>query len=546
MTTPRWLLPVALAAAALFAWRLPALWPLVPLGGAVEPAGQIAAARAFLRAEGVDVSAHRAAASVAVDGLVLDHLDSLVGRETTLALVARTWVVGGAVQFKRAGDPDAVVAWVHPSGRVARWLRERQDDAAAAAVDSARAAQLAESALGRVALDATAPPWRVVGAAVRERPARVDRTFTYERVLVEAPALRERAIVTVSGDAVSAVVRNIVVPDDARRARLAAQAPMQTLSSVGFLTLACGIVAAFGLLLHALRDGRARIGAPAVVAGLVFAGVVATFFLDPSWLLGQWQPLWPWATAPLVGLERIGLLNAWLALVLYVVVAAGDAEDRRVGADRGHALWALLRGRVTEPGVARAAWRGWLVGLCCGGVMAATVWGIDAATGAPTALQPRGFFVKVLDAQWPSLTALLFFTCVALAEELGYRFFIGTWLERLTGRRWVAIWLPALVYGLTHTALDFLPPAGPYWARPLVLTLVGAVWGWAFFRFDALTVVLSHLSADLFIFNWPRLASGAPAIVAAAAVTMTVPLLLAVPAALRRRPPGRPAAAAPA
>jgi membrane protease YdiL (CAAX protease family) len=141
--------------------------------------------------------------------------------------------------------------------------------------------------------------------------------------------------------------------------------------------------------------------------------------------------------------------------------------------------------------------------------------------------------MKVLDAWFPSLTSLLFFVSVALAEELGYRFFIGTWLERVTRRRWIAIWGPAVIYGMTHTALDFLPSSGPFWARPVVLTLVGAVWGWAFFRFDALTVVLSHLTADLFIFNWPRLATAEWQTAGPAALLVLAPLVPAAVSAAR-------------
>jgi hypothetical protein len=76
-----------------------------------------------------------------------------------------------------------------------------------------------------------------------------------------------------------------------------------------------------------------------------------------------------------------------------------------------------------------------------------------------------------------------------------------------------------------HSVFGFLPPCEPFWARPLLLALVGCVWGWAFFRFDALTVVLSHFTADLFIFNWPALASGRPLLVASAIGTILVPLI---------------------
>ena len=472
---------------------------------------------------------------VAVDAPALDHADSILGRAATLVLTPRTWLAGTAVTYKKRGDPDVITAWVAADGRVARWVRTLQDDAAAGGVDSAGAADRAMLALARGELDTAAPPWQVIGASVRERPKRVDRTYTLERRWSVTPELKERALVTVAGDRVAGVVRTLVVPDDARRARLAAEAPTATLASIGYLLLAAAIVAAFVLLLRALRDGSARIGAPGAVAAIVFGGVVATFFLEPAFLLAQWEPLWPWATAPLTALERIGLSNAWLALVLFTVIAAGDAEDRRIGAGRGQSLWLALRGRIADPAVGAASWRGWLVGFCCGGVMAGATWAIAALTGGTTHLQPRGFFVKVLDAWSPSLTSLLFFTSVALAEELGYRFFIGTWIDRLTRRRWLAIWGPAVVYGLTHTALDFLPSAGPFWARPLVLTLVGAVWGWAFFRFDALTVVLSHLTADLFIFNWPRLATAEWSTAGPAALVVLAPLVPAVVAAVAAR-----------
>jgi membrane protease YdiL (CAAX protease family) len=133
-----------------------------------------------------------------------------------------------------------------------------------------------------------------------------------------------------------------------------------------------------------------------------------------------------------------------------------------------------------------------------------------------------------LNSASPALTSLFFFLAVALGEELGYRFFGGAWLLALSGRKWVAIVVPGLIYGLAHTRLDFLPPAEPFWARALVLTLVGCVWGWAFFRYDALTVVLSHFTADLFIFNWPRMASGRPGPVAVSVAVVCVPLLPAI------------------
>ena len=157
--------------------------------------------------------------------------------------------------------------------------------------------------------------------------------------------------------------------------------------------------------------------------------------------------------------------------------------------------------------------------------MVGAVFAIDVTSGTVTALQPRAFFFFTLNSAAPVVTSLCFFLGVALAEELGYRFFCGPWVLAWSRRRWIAIAVPGLIYGLTHTRLEFLPPVEPWWGRAAVLTVVGCVWGWAFFRYDALTVVLSHFTADLFIFNWPRLATGDPWITTVSALTIAVPLL---------------------
>jgi hypothetical protein len=286
------------------------------------------------------------------------------------------------------------------------------------------------------------------------------------------------------------------------------------------------------------------------VIGVCF---VVTQALRPARLLLAWDPLWPRWISDLQTLGTAAGSGAWILLLLFVVIAAGDALDREVDrelareeaapgsggevgfgataplvARRGAALWALARGRLTEAAVGLASLRGFLVGLVCGGVMAAAVLAVEHFAGGWSPIQPQGFFFYALNSRAPALATLLYFLMVALVEELAYRFFAGTWLLQLTGSRLAAIVLPAILYGTTHTGLPFVPPAEPFWGRALVFTLVGCVWGWAFLRYDALTVVLSHFSADLFIFNWPRLGSGDPILVAKGIATLAVPLVPAL------------------
>jgi hypothetical protein len=519
------LLVASLAAGALFVHSLGTLWPMVPIDLNQRDDALISTARGALAERGLEVGEHRAATRLSVDEGVLQYIERSFGREVASRLAQQGPVYTYEVIFARRDDPNRVVLVLHPDGRVLGWWRGVQDDESAPEIseDEARAI-----ALIVLAGNATDPQqWREAGLARRERPARVDLTFTFERYIEKEPELRDRLTVTFSGNELTSVSRALVVPGAEQRAGRARQAPGEALAISGVILLSLAIIGAFIVFLRSVRDGSARLGRAGALSVIIFSLMFGSLMLQSARLLLAWDPLWPRWISMLRYFAEASADYTWLLLVLFTIIVAGDALDRKIGAGRSETLWLLVRGKVAAPAVGLAALRGFLVGLICGGVMAASVWLLYLG-GAHIELQPRGFFFQGLNASMPALALLFFFLNVALLEELGYRFFGGTWLEFVTGRRWLAILIPAVVYGMTHATLSFLPPAEPFWARSLVMTLVGAVWGWAFFRYDALTVVLSHFTADLFIFNWTRLSSGDPQLVAIALATISVPLLPAV------------------
>ncbi|HUF78532.1 MAG TPA: CPBP family intramembrane glutamic endopeptidase [Thermoanaerobaculia bacterium] len=561
---------VAGAAGVLFFVSLGRLWPLAEMDLHVSDEALEAKARELLLESGFEVELHDAESALRVDPLVLDYLQRSFGEADTQRLIAAGHpVFWYEALLKRRGDPDRYWVQLHPgarlSGGILGWGRTVQEDAPASAVSEEAARELARATLesrlgvrpeggsgGPSAGGAVRPgaAWREQGFYDQVRPARRDRFFVYERHLSLAPELRERLVVTVAGDRVTAVERSLVPPEAARRAARQREAPVVALQMAGFVVAALAVVGAFAVFLSRLRAGAARLGPAArwvAVIGLCF---VATQALQSHRLLALWDPLWPRWVAAFESLGTAAAGGAWILLVLFVVIAAGDALDREQTRDRvreenrlgtpeasrepapeaeegarGASLWAAGRGRLAAPAVGLASLRGFLVGLLCGGVLAAAVLALERLAGAWSPIQPQGFFFYPLNSEAPALATLLYFLMVALVEELAYRFFGAGYLLATTGRRWLAVLAPAVLYGLTHTGLPFLPPAEPFWGRAVVFTLVGCVWGWAFLRYDALTVVLSHYTADLFIFSWPGLRSGDPALVAQAAATIAVPLL---------------------
>jgi hypothetical protein len=548
-----WLLLAALAGGVVFFLSLGSLWPLARIDLHVPRPALEAKARETLERAGVDVSEHRAESALRVDAFALDYLQRSFGpdheAEAQRSISLGLPIYRYDVLLKRFRDPDRYWVHLHPGAqdggdlRVLAWGRTVQEDASGETV-SAEAAR-------RTALDALSPflgggivapgpgdepgragfeerPWREEGFYEQARPSRLDHYFVYERHLSETPPLRERLVVTVSGGEVTSVEHALVPPEAARRAARTRRAPTVALQTTGFLLAAVAVIGAFAVFLTRLRAGTARLGPAARWVTVIGACALVTQALRGHELLFRWDPLWPRWVAGFQSLAEGGAQGAWILLVLFVMIAAGDALDRESRAERGASLQRVARGRLLSAPVGLASLRGFLVGLVCGGVLAGSILALEAVFGGWSPIQPQGFFFFALNSRAPAVATLLYFLMVALVEELAYRFFAGTWLLSVTGKRWLAIVVPAVLYGATHTGLEFLPPAEPFWGRAVALTLVGCVWGWAFLRFDALTVVLSHFTADLFIFNWPRLGSGDPVLVAKALATVAVPLLPAI------------------
>jgi membrane protease YdiL (CAAX protease family) len=533
------LLIAGLVAGWLFFSSLSVLWPLADVDLVLSGNEVQSRARDFLQQRGFDLDGYRAASMLSVSESTLDYVERTFGRARTQGWIAEGLpLVFYTVHFKKRGEPVTYVANFHPEAGVIGWNKNIPEDYPGRRLTQEQARALALEGL-TVGLRLDATEFHEQSASTSEQPERRTHEFVYEREISVVPRLRERVFLTVAGDEVVRGSRWLRVPDAAARDRRAAEAPGIAFETVGFALLAGGAIAAFFVFLRRLRDGSVRLGRAAVWPAAVFVCLLGTWALETPRLFRNWEPLWPQWVSNLRYLTLTAIQQAWLLVVLLAVVAAGQALDRGLGAGRGSSLWALARGRLFDLSVARASGRGFLVGLLCGGAMTLAVVALQATVGATTGIQPRGFFFYTLNSASPALASLLFFFGVALAEELGYRFFAGSWLLSLTGRKWIAVLLPAVVYGLSHTRLDFLPPAEPFWARAVVLTLVGCVWGWAFLRYDALTVVLSHFTADLFIFNWPRLASGQAGVVAVSVLTICVPLVPFALGAARRVGLGR-------
>ena len=519
LRSDRALLFAALVCGVFFFASLDRLWPLAAIDLHAPPEELIATGREWLAARNVPAGSS-AASRLTVDEELLDYLHRAFGRDQTQRLIREGFPIYlYDVRFKERDDPDFAWVAIHPDKGVLSWGRTVQEDAPGAFIEMDDARAIASRAVPQ------GEGFVETGRIERTRPNRRDHFFVYERYLSRSPELRERLSVTVTGTALTAAGRELILPESARRDLRTREAPSVALQTTGFLLAGVAALGALVVFLTRLQRGQIELRRAAWWVAIIATFFMITQILRSANLLLGWDPLWPRWIATLQSLGFSLAQGAWIALALFIVIAAGDALDRELRAGRGESLWAIGQGRLFRRAVGMASLRGFLIGLICGATLVSVITLLEVMSGAQVALQPQGFFFFALNSDAPAVSTLLYFLMVALVEELGYRFFGGSWLLSMTGKRWLAIGLPALLYGVTHTGLPFIPPYEPFWGRAVAFAVVGAIWGWAFFRYDALTVVLSHFAADLFIFNWPRLASGDPLLVAKAVATIAVPLI---------------------
>ena len=99
-------------------------------------------------------------------------------------------------------------------------------------------------------------------------------------------------------------------------------------------------------------------------------------------------------------------------------------------------------------------------------------------------------YVGLLTGYLPWATALNVGFLAAVGEELVYRVFAITWLKRMGASNWLAVTLPALLWGFQHCFY----PQQPFFIRGLELTLLGIVYGIFFLKWGPIPGLVAHFS----------------------------------------------------
>jgi Type II CAAX prenyl endopeptidase Rce1-like len=485
-----WLLAGLIGAG--FAWKyFFVAFPEASVDFRVSRPAALAEARDFLRALGDSTSGYRATIVFDSDDTAKTYLEREVGlREANRLMASEVNVWRWSARFFRSGQKEEYSVQVNPAGRVVGFAHVVEEDRPGARLDRAAALAVAEKFLReRAGIDLSGYDFLPEEASSIERPNRRDWSFSWERHGFRAKDAPYRLRVAILGDRVGGFEQFLKVPEAWQRdfARLRSSNLLYQQGAQVFFLLLYGAIAL--ALFQLSRRGLLRWG-----GALRLGAVLAVLFLIRA--INQWPlTLAGYDTNSTYGsflVSRMGgAILASLAVGLSVALALAAAEPlyRRDFPEK------LRLGAIfTRDGIrSKPFFTSCAIGLALaaahiGFVAAFYVVGRRFGFWVPEEVK----YTNTVSTAVPWISPLAIAIYAATNEEFLFRLFAIPYLLRLTRSRWVAVIVPAFLWGFLHSAYV----VEPGYARGLEVGLIGIVAGWVFLRWGIVATLVWHYTVD--------------------------------------------------
>ncbi|HKF45627.1 MAG TPA: hypothetical protein VKG01_21240 [Thermoanaerobaculia bacterium] len=493
-----------------------------------------ALAEKHLRERGHDIAKLQFAGRFAVDEEPKVYLERVLGLEKASAYYgkdAKVWL--WQMRWFQSGVKEEERVTITPLGDLAAFDSVRKDDAAGPRPAEAEARAIAESFLSARGLTGLKP----IEATPVSRPNRTDWNFVHERsgFLMGEATVRFRT--SVSGGAVTGYREFVHVPEAWTRAYEKLRSKNNTANLVGNFALFLTFLAMIGVLVTKIvrKD----------IPWKLVAGFGATAFVLSLLSIVNGIPLslYQYDTAsPLSGhLAKEIILGVLGAVGVGASIALIVASSEPIYRER-------FPGHVSLPGLfSRRGLRSksFFRGLILGYAMTAFFFAYQAifyvvaeklGAWAPAEIP----YDDILNTALPWATVLFIGFLPAVLEEGSSRLFSISFLDRLGAGRFLAVVLPAFIWGFNHAAY----PNQPFYIRGLEVGFAGVAIGFLMLRFGALPLLVWHFTVDALYTALLLLRSGNTYYLvtgAAASLILLLPLAISI-VAYRRRGGFEPAA----
>jgi Type II CAAX prenyl endopeptidase Rce1-like len=473
----------------------------------------------FVGGLGENISGYRSSIVFDVDDNAKTYLERELGlQEANRLMSTRLNIWYWNVRFFRPLQEEEFDLRVSPAGNIVGYEHKIEEARAGASLDRAEAETKARDFLaGKLGIDLNA--WDLIPeeANSTKRPNRVDWTFTWEKHGFRAKDAPYRLQATLEGDKVGGSEEFLQVPDawrrDFQRLRSGNDALATAFTVPYILLLAVAVWLAIRLTNRGQTSWRGALLLGALVAALLFLQN-----------LNGW-PLWSasydtnTAYGSFIALKLGSALLTAVLTALTITLVLPAAEPLYRASQPQHLQLGktfTLRGLRSKEFFSAA-----VVGLSfaaahIGYVVAFYVVASHFGAWAPQELN----YEESVNTTFPWISGAAIGLLASTNEEFTFRLFAIPFFARLTKLRWIAVVVPAFLWGFLHSNYPQEPP----YIRGIEIGIIGAIAGLVMLRWGILATLIWHYTVDaslvgLFLVRSNSLyfkASGA--IVAAAAV----------------------------
>jgi hypothetical protein len=448
-------------------------------------------AQSFVGGLGENISGYRASIVFDVDENAKTYLERELGLQQANQLMSsqlNIWYWD--VRFFRPQQEEEFDVRVSPSGDIAGYEHKIEEARPGASLDRADAQAKAQSFLtAKLGVDLRAWDFLPEEANSNKRPNRLDWSFTWEKHGFRAKDAPYRLETTVRGDRVGDSEQYLQVPEAWKRDFQRLRSGNDTLATAFtvpyILLLAMAVWLAIRLTNRGQTSWRGALLLGALVAALLFLQNLNSW---PLWS-ASYDTNTAYASFIALKLGSAVLLSVLTALTITLVLPAAEplyraSQPKQLQLAKTFTLRGLRSKEFFSAAVVGISFASAHIGYVVAFYVVASHFG----AWAPQEIS----YEESVNTAFPWISGAAIGLLASTNEEFTFRLFAIPFFARLTRSRWIAVIVPAFLWGFLHSNYPQEPP----YIRGIEIGVIGVVAGLVMLRWGILATLIWHYTVD--------------------------------------------------
>ncbi len=449
-------------------------------------------AKGFVEGLGENLNGYQSVIVFDVDENAKTYLERELGLQQANRLMSNELHIWyWEVRFFRPQQEEEFQVRVSPAGKIVAYDHKIEEARADNSLNREEA-QAAAQVFLQNKLGTDLKNWNFLPeeANSQTRPNRVDWSFTWERKNFKAKDAPYRLVVGLQGKQIGSTQEFLQVPEAWSRDYQRLRNANNTLASVFFVPYFMLIGAAVWIAIVLSRKGQVSWSAP-VRVGIAVAVLLFLQSLNdwPLWF-AQYKTTESYVSfiASQIGFAvLVAIFTA--ALTVTLILPAGETLYRASQPDRlrlGQAF--TMRGLRSKEFFSSAVVGLSMAAAHIGFIVVFYMLASKLGAWAPQDLNYENSASTV----FPWISGAAIGVTAATSEEFLFRLFAIPFVARLARYRWIAVVVPAFLWGFLHSNY----PQEPAYIRGIEVGLIGVVAGWVMLRYGIVATLIWHYTVD--------------------------------------------------